>query len=515
MKKNILILAFLLLSIFSFGQSATDYFVPSANMLDLTKFTNNNQTIVLAQSRYVINVQFHAVRCYNIFNQITYNADEYMAFNIIAKLNEAYNQHNIFFKYRGFNSVFNSTNNLVNDQNIVFLKQKFVTENLYNDNAINIFFIGFGGSRPVQIKGQDNTDIYVNSTVTIYDFWSKLIPQMVGHCLGLFKIEGDLIGFNYNNNNVPCMLGYNYIKHKPLFQGSFYGIENVTRLLTSPQFNAYSAGDRVADTRACFTSFQNNFCRTPGIQNQPYINYSTWFFDSSIVDPTGNPYICTADEALNYMSDYDVAPGYVGRFTAGQVKRMKEYIQANMDDIFRKKLNVLEDDAPDVSVLYEPFSGKEINNNNNQPVIAYSKTSTLNNTFTGYNIWNCGPFNLRFQTGFNCEFSDATSGATNNQTIYQQFNSTGVPCLNLKIPILGNEVYTICEPICFSTFEPFTSGTLTSTSNIGSSNYTTEELDKIKASDPKLYEELQSGKYHIITKSTDSGATEQKVIFKN
>ena len=50
---------------------------------------------------------------------------------------------------------------------------------------------------------------------------------------------------------------------------------------------------------------------------------------------------------------------------------------------------------------------------------------------------------------------------------------------------------------------------------IGVGTYTQEELDKIKASDPQLYEQLQSGKYHIITKQTDSGFINQKVIRKD
>ena len=39
--------------------------------------------------------------------------------------------------------------------------------------------------------------------------------------------------------------------------------------------------------------------------------------------------------------------------------------------------------------------------------------------------------------------------------------------------------------------------------------------DKIKATNPDLYSQLQSGQYHIITKETKSGYKNQSVIFKN
>ncbi|MBK8600196.1 MAG: hypothetical protein IPN80_06190 [Flavobacterium sp.] len=69
--------------------------------------------------------------------------------------------------------------------------------------------------------------------------------------------------------------------------------------------------------------------------------------------------------------------------------------------------------------------------------------------------------------------------------------------------------------MCFGSFEPFTSGDVKSLNNLGSGIFTQEQLDEIKASDPNLYEQLQSGKYHIITKQTDSGFIDQKVIYKN
>ena len=69
--------------------------------------------------------------------------------------------------------------------------------------------------------------------------------------------------------------------------------------------------------------------------------------------------------------------------------------------------------------------------------------------------------------------------------------------------------------MCFSSFEPYIKGDIKSLSNLGSPFIMYETLDEIKASDPNLYEFLQSKEYHIITKETESGFQDQKVIYKN
>ncbi len=119
---------------------------------------------------------------------------------------------------------------------------------------------------------------------------------------------------------------------------------------------------------------------------------------------------------------------------------------------------------------------------------------------------------MRFQTGFDCEFYSGNSTIT--QTPYQQFDATTSTQIGVKIPILGQQIYNNAAPVCFFSFEPYTSGHVKSTQNLGATYYTQEELDTIKASDPNLYELLQSGKYHIVTKNTDSGFSNQKIIYK-
>lgn len=493
-------------------QTIKTYFKPTAEMLDLNKFTNVNQTITLTNTRFVFNIQFHCViDTDGGSSQISFG--ESQAFNIIARLNEVYNVHNIFFKYRGFNTVKNSSLNYNNFNEMAnAIKLQFVNENKYDDNAINFFLYRFSNGILSGISPDDNTDVFLANLPSFTGGGSQyphLIPKLLGHSLGLLNIDTNSAGgFNTQviaNCPLPYVTNGDNQLRKPDYTGYDDSIENVTR--SGANYNATTAGDLVGDTAACFVGFQQNFCDnfTGG-----YRNLISWNLNSIVVDQVGIPYVCTANEGNNFMSELCYS-GPNGLFTNGQATRMKEFIEGNMNNIFRQKLNVFEDDSPDISVLYEPFVSN-MNNGNNSMYAAF-RTFLTNSTQTGANVWNCGPFAMRFQTGFDCEFSSPTGSVT--QSVYQQYNTSSSTYVGVKIPILGEQIYINNAPVCFGSFEPFTSGDVKSLNNLGSSLYTQEQLDEIRASDPNLYEQLESGKYHIITKKTDSGFTDQKVIYKN
>jgi hypothetical protein len=307
------------------------------------------------------------------------------------------------------------------------------------------------------------------------------------------------------NNIPPCIT--NLYMNKASFLSNPQGIlpENVTRNANdNNNYNADIAGDMVVDTNACFSGFYNNFCDLPQLQN--------FMQHPEVIDNVGVIYNCSSVEGQNFMSIHDFS-GTTNSFTMGQGERMRQYIISNPTD-FNPLLNLLDNGYSDISVLYEPFSISDGSGGNGNTTIAYSKTYSTNATNTGANVWNCGPFTMRFQTGFDCEFYPYNA-TTINQTPYQHLDYPTTTSISVKIPILGQQIYQNVAPICFYSFEPFTSGDIKSLSNLGSGVYTQEQLDEIKASDPKLYEELQSGKYHIITKQTDSGFIDQKIIYKN
>lgn len=497
-------------------QTFKNYFKPTAEMLDLNKFTNVNQTITLTNTRFVLNVQFHGVL--KTDGTSTFELGETQAFDILARLNEVYNVHNIFFKYRGFNTVKNSSLNASNfpsfDLMASAIKQQFINEDKYDDNAINFYLYDGNGGFISGISPNDNTDVFLLNLPSFTGGgrqYPHLIPKLLGHSLGLLNIDtnsaGTFVTQVIPNCTLTGVVNSNNQLIKPIYSGYDASIENVTRLLGA-NYNATTAGDLVADTEACFALFQQNFCEN--ITGDGYRNLISWNLSSIVVDQVGIPYVCNANEGNNFMSEL-CSSGPNGLFTTGQATRIKEFIEGNMENIFRKKLNVFEDDSPDISVLYEPFVSN-MNNGNNSMYAAF-RTFLTNSTQTGANVWNCGPFAMRFQTGFDCEFSSPTGNVT--QSIYQQYNTSSSTYVGVKIPILGQQIYTNNAPVCFGSFEPFTSGDVKSLNNLGSSLYTQEQLDEIKASDPNLYEQLQSGKYHIITKKTDSGFIDQKVIYKN
>lgn len=76
-------------------QTIKTYFKPTSEMLDLNKFTNVKQTITLTNTRFVLNIQFHGVL--NTDGTSPWELGETQAFDILARLNEVYNVHNIFF----------------------------------------------------------------------------------------------------------------------------------------------------------------------------------------------------------------------------------------------------------------------------------------------------------------------------------------------------------------------------------------------------------------------------------
>jgi hypothetical protein len=171
MKNLCHIYIFLLFWSFNYAQTESQqqtiktYFKPTAEMLDLNKFTNVKQTITLTNTRFVLNIQFHCVLDTD-GGSSQFSFGESQAFNIIARLNEVYNVHNIFFKYRGFNTVKNSSLNASNfpsfDLMASAIKQQFINGNKYDDNAINFFLyqVSSGGMLS-GISPDDNTDVFL------------------------------------------------------------------------------------------------------------------------------------------------------------------------------------------------------------------------------------------------------------------------------------------------------------------------------------------------------------------
>lgn len=338
-----------------------------------------------------------------------------------------------------------------------------------------------------------------------------LVCHEMGHALGLHHVWN-----NWDN---------------PSTTNQYLLAEHVTREPLNPDgsvntnYNADIAGDFVADTPVTRSElyafhYNENNCKLKNLDSPtfPMRDIQGTLFDfENIKYDNFMSYIYKVNNP-NCGSNYQL-PGCSDRiFTPGQGVAMRKFIQnvpyvyTNFGDTgytttnFNFTLTYLES-------LYEPFFVGGGGSNSGYPSVALKKTYSTNQTFTGANVWNCGPFTMRFQPGFNYEFFNLPGTLLQNEDM--QPNIASSTYIGVKIPYISNTIINSVAPSCFGTYEPFTSGDIKSTLNMGSTYYTQEELDKIKASDPELYEKLQSQMYHIITKQTDSGYSDQKIIHKN
>lgn len=490
----------------------------------LARMANQSNVVVDNTTQYVFNVRFNVFNDANNTNFCTRNGipfGEADFLDIIKDLNIHYNSFKIFFKYVGNNFYGGTDGNgyLTNIENIggndISTRFNQMTD-LLDKDAININFVDqietpsqtptatatYQYLKAQAVFGRPMIILSLPSYVGIgrlgngspYDYTfdkSFIVTHEMGHTLGLFHTFENF--FTVDQVNYPC--------------------EHVTRDSSNPAYNALTAGDMVHDTQAQrfgdFDSFGTN-CKMVNLTG--YVN----------TDCQGTLYNFDFIDYGNYMSyvyKNILNPSFCNTrlFTDGQGVAMRNYIANPL--VVLGSTGILSTNLMnargDVSSLYEPFviggGGGVINTNS---TLAYSKTMTPNTTNTGVNVWNCGPFKMRFQPGFDYVFSNLPGTIT--QTSQQQFNGLSSTYIGVKIPILDPSfVSNQMTPVCFGTFEPYTSGDVKSITNMGNPYYTVEQLDEIKASDPDLYEKLQSGKYHIITKETDSGYIDQKVIYKN
>lgn len=403
----------------------------------------------------------------------------------IKILNIAYTPYKIYFKYTGYQRVVNYNYN----NSTYFTGTPTDWQNLDQNKqpeALNIFV------------GNNNLNLGTNSIIGGAEC---MIP---------------LVGFEISNpvfhDQLKFFLIHEVAHNLSLYHtyetGSHYlgltntDCERVTRNQTNPLYNANFAGDEIEDTAA-----------------QPQLIGASEYLPNCgdyILNPNNQNCFTEPYENIlpnNYMGySWVYSPSCPYYFSDGQIIRMRKFIQFNTSEYNYTSIPTVRND---VSSLYEPFTitgGGGVSSPSNTEF--YSKTITPNQIDTGINVWNCGPFTMRFQPGFDCEFSSLPF--TVSQTFNDQFNGVcNGAFIGVRIPIFSSEIIKTLAPVCFGTFEPFTSGEIKSTANLGSTNYTVEELDKIKATDPELFEKLQSNKYHIITKETDSGYIEQKMIYKN
>ena len=493
MKRIIFIFA-LLNSILTFSQilDCPDYPNPDFVQPPTNIYSRSTQTPPPTSNKYVFNLKFHIVKNSD-GTGVTANYGENEVMNAIMILNTHYNQFNIFFKYIGFD-VIKSTQNM---------KIRSFAGGAVNQNATHPFFADL-----VQFsKTGMSTPVYNYNAMNLFIVEGIDISTVTGSpaTAGVANRPGVDSVFAYNTlltSTMPHEIGHNFnLLHTHQGAGAT-GCELVNGS------NSATAGDLVTDTPASHVLSAANI-------NTSTCNYQN---TANLADCSGTVY--SNVPIKNFMSTNNLCrilgAGYLpgnANFTLGQANRMREQI----DTYYNSATNVYgySNAKNEIESLYEPFAIVGVGGSTTSTTTAYSKTYTPNETNTGANVWNCPTYTLRFQKGFNWIFSNSTIG-TLNKTVTEQYNySINNHLVNVQIPYLGSDVYQSGGIECFSSYEPYIKGDIKSLSNLGAPIIMYETLDEIKASDPYLYEQLQSQEYHIITKETESGFIDQKTIYKN
>lgn len=504
--KKIIILSILFMSTFTFAQLADCKDLPNPKFPQPSSsiYSRSILTPPPTSNKYVFNIKFHIVKNTDGSGSTSlFGENEVM--NAIMILNTTYNQYNIFFKYIGYDVIKNSLYMKLNSQtgvssisttqptftDLINYSKTGMSNPVYDFNAMNIFII-------------DKLDENINT--------------LVAQTAGVAYRPGVDCAFTSNyflTSSLPHEIAHNFnLKHT--HDGSVNYINGVMTPLSTGErvsgINSSTSGDFVIDTPA---SHPLNY----QVSNVNYTNCS-YLNPNSFSDFTGAVY--TNVPVKNFMSTNNncrqLGAGYLpgnAVFTNGQANLMREQIEtfcnnsSNIYGYYNAK-NTVES-------LYEPFATTGMSGSStSSSSTAYSRTATVKTDGSGVDFLHTPVgITLRFQKGFGYEFSYYNSGVI-YKAVTDQYNFPyGSLFLGVKIPILDQTIYQVGGYQSFTTFEPFISGNVRSTTNIGMASYTQEQLDLIKVSDPNLYDQLQSQKYHIITKETESGYIDQKVIYKN
>ena len=484
---------------FTFSQSTMPVCggVPSEESFSIPSlvYSKSIQPITTTSTeQYVFNLTFHIVRDSN-GSMASNPVSEAQLQQVIFMLNTSYNQFNIFFKYIGFDYIDNSAftsleyGDTTSPNTSINLLNYAIANGKYNSESFNMFILPeilrFGA--PNQVSGFADLP-GVNSFIkTIYLNSIDVIPHEIGHNLNLLHTYHP---FGPNSTITYC----NSL------------VENITRDPLNANYNAASAGDFVTDTY-------------PMIPFQPFpvqislINCS-YTNTNSATDCAGVVYPDNSMPVKNFMSTMLNFNCTLDYFTSGQGNRMRETIGYSETAGAGSDLNKIFLARTTIESLYELYKITQSGGTGSGgTTTASSRTTAPNETNTGLNIWNCPTYTFHYQKGFAYTFTDTNTGTQNHPTTATPAVS-GAP-FEILIPIVDATTRSQVAIECISTFEPYTTGTVISTYNLGSTQFSVKNLEEAEVTNPDFNETLQESQYHIINKQTGSGDTNQQIIYKN
>ncbi|MEZ4875248.1 MAG: hypothetical protein R2793_07335 [Flavobacteriaceae bacterium] len=279
---------------------------------------------------------------------------QYDVLTAVANLNKAYNDFNVFFKYRGFDTLDSAPNQpeytgsggadcqVLPQQDPEGFSDLHICEFQYllnyaksidkwKDNAFNIYVANSSPS----FRGV-TTYFKSEAYITQPNLTTPVLLHEIGHCFHLPHT------FNNFDDAVTC--------------------EHVTRdpsLICDPShpeipcFNALTRGDFVLDTAAA-PNFKREWCYANGLPidcegNQDYYYINNCAYVGASNDCQGTLYDIQPSDVQNYMAY--IPDGCWNNFSIGQKIRIREAIIRDSQGNFVPTIDA-------VSSLYEPYAGE-------------------------------------------------------------------------------------------------------------------------------------------------------------
>lgn len=498
--KKVSLLFTILVSFFSIGQITSiscgaepheHETIPSA----FYSRSTNVATLANPDEKYVFSIAFHIIRDSDGTDNSPIAIGEDQLMNVIFHLNTTYNQHNIFFKYLGFdyidNTIFTTINNNNDGVNRVNSRTNMVNYAIsggnYNHEALNMFI-----PYTTSLNGGLSYGLNVIHAFADLPGINSFIPRSA------FQYP------NYLKNTVPHEIGHNfnlYHTFHPHPNGTdtvsscAANIERVTRYPWDDGYNADVAGDFVIDTPATYQLSSTDVS-------------SCVFSNSSVSDCNGTLYSSNPPLVRNFMG-YMAGSCFLNTFTPGQIVRARETIAASETALPSTNLGKLFLARNTIESLYEPYKL--------EPITAGIISITDDSKANGMSIVcrRLQGYIFKYQKGFTYTFNrygTITNNSTSQIPSYQDFGSFVIAELDSTYEhFFGNTCY-IGAQIC--QLEPITGGKLVTTPIIGSNNINVTNLTTADIENPDLINNLPIQTYNIIIKETTTGETNQQIIYK-
>lgn len=429
----------------------------------------------------VVNVRFHIVKNTDGSGPLQ-NYAEAEVMNAMKILNESF-YRKILFKYRGFDVIQNNTyTNVAQDVDGIYspnqpnqstflgliYHSKTMPNPVHTTTALNIYIVQGVTQVTTPIAGLAVLN-GIECVLPYQQFLSSSLPHEVAHNFGLYHTHDQMASSPLNGCETVS--------------GAY--VPEVVPSTIDVQVSALYRGDLVEDTPASYFFSNVN------------IGTNCTFVPDAVpvLDCKGNAYGANGHEIpiKNFMSRNNNCRGLGNAFfTPGQMNRMRATLNGT---IYATVFNPIKNT---VASLYRPYAVTTMPNGKQQHKFqkgfTYSFPQATAPDLVSYTP-NDLPININYASQYCIQISEIPF---QNALVYCAF----------QVPVNLPQQSRIGAPVYF------TGGTITSTVDLGSTNFVTRSITEQEANDINFADSLSSNLYHIIVRTADDGTTDRKTIYK-